>query len=185
MSSRDGVHFQRRRAAFIRPGMQRDRWVNRNNLPAWGILETTPPESPDVKELSIYATEGYYRGPATRLRRYTLRLDGFASINAGSEGGAFVTRPLLIDSTLAPASLTVNCSTSAAGSVAVEIQDDAGTPIPGFAVADCQPIVDDGTDLAIAWTKPSNWKQLSGRPIRLKFVLTDADVYSFKFSPTP
>jgi hypothetical protein len=37
----------------------------------------------------------------------------------------------------------LNYSTSAAGSVQVEIQDAAGNPLPGFRLADCQPLVGD------------------------------------------
>ncbi|HJN17837.1 MAG TPA: hypothetical protein QGH10_20220, partial [Armatimonadota bacterium] len=39
MTSRDGLNFRRWGEAFIRPGPQKERWVNRNNYPAWGIVE--------------------------------------------------------------------------------------------------------------------------------------------------
>ena len=40
MTSRDGLHFKRWSEAFLRPGLQPERWENRNNMTAWGILET-------------------------------------------------------------------------------------------------------------------------------------------------
>ncbi|MCP4642166.1 MAG: glycoside hydrolase family 43 protein, partial [bacterium] len=42
MTSRDGLSFKRWGEALIRPGLQPKRWVNRNNLTAWGIVETSP-----------------------------------------------------------------------------------------------------------------------------------------------
>ncbi len=40
MTSRDGLHFHRWQSAFLRPGLQESRWENRNNMIAWGMLET-------------------------------------------------------------------------------------------------------------------------------------------------
>jgi len=51
MSSRDGLHFDRRfLEAWIRPGLDpnRESWIHGNTAPAWGILETAP------GELSVY-----------------------------------------------------------------------------------------------------------------------------------
>ena len=49
---------------------------------AWGILEL--PEDPT--HLSVYASEAYYTGPDSRLRRFTYRADGFVSLHADSSG---------------------------------------------------------------------------------------------------
>ncbi|MCF6286179.1 MAG: LamG domain-containing protein, partial [Candidatus Hydrogenedentes bacterium] len=106
MTSRDGNHWNRWREAFIRPGAQDSRWVNRNNMTAWGMLQTAAflPDTPD--EYSLYSTEGYYVGPC-RLRRFTIRQDGFVSVHAGGEKGEFITKPLIFSDdpkvTVAPA----------------------------------------------------------------------------------
>jgi len=92
MTSRDGHTFTRWPEAFLRPGPQPDRWVNRNNMIAWGIVTTASDQPGAPEELSIYATEGYYRGDAVRLRRYTLRQDGFVSVHARASGGELVTK---------------------------------------------------------------------------------------------
>ena len=93
MTSRDGLRFHRWREALLPPGPDPTRWVNRNNMIAWGIARTASgdPNLPD--ELSIYSTEGYYVGPC-ELRRHTVRIDGFASVSASATGGEFTTRPL-------------------------------------------------------------------------------------------
>lgn len=125
ITSRDSYHFKRWLEAFQRPGPQRERWVNRNNMPAWGLMVTRSalPGCPD--EISFYSTEYYYmpKQPA-RLRRFTLRLDGFVSVNAPYSGGEVLTRPL----TLQGDRLQLNYATSAVGSVKVEVTDPRGNP---------------------------------------------------------
>jgi hypothetical protein len=106
MTSRDGNHWNRWREGFIRPGAQASRWVNRNNMTAWGMLFTpgSLPGTPD--EISLYSTEGYYVGPC-HLRRYTIRQDGFVSVHAGGVSGEFTTKPMVFaddpETTIAPA----------------------------------------------------------------------------------
>jgi hypothetical protein len=75
----------------------------------------------------------------------------------------------------------MNFSTSAAGSVQVEIQDASGKPIEGFAMADCPEIFGDRIEQVIAWKGGSHVSQLKGKPIRLRVVLKDADLYSIQF----
>lgn len=176
MSSRDGVSFHRWGEAFIRPGLQMDRWVQRNNMTAWGIVQTKSdvPGTPD--ELSLYASEGYC-GDMCRLRRYTIRLDGFVSVWSNSLGGEMVTKPL----TFAGDALEINFSTSAAGSVRVEIQDASGKPIPGFTLDDCPEIFGDRIDHVVFWKQGNGVTKLAGQPIRLRFVMKDADLYAIRF----
>lgn len=179
MTSRDGLTFKRWGEALIRPGLQPERWVNRNNMTAWGIVVTKPdvPGMPD--ELSIYSTESYYLGDSSKLRRFTSRVDGFVSLQAKSQVGEMVTRPLIFTGE----TLEINYSTSAAGSIRVEIQDAAGQPIPGFAIDDCPEIYGDQISRVVAWTAGSDVGKLAGQPIRLRFVMKDADLYSLRFHP--
>ena len=94
MTSRDGLTFDRWSDAFVRPGLQSERWVNRNNFVNWGIVETASgiPGTPDL--LTWYSVEGYYQGDDCQMRRYTLRQDGFVSVSAGLKGGEMLTKPL-------------------------------------------------------------------------------------------
>lgn len=174
MSSRDGKTFKRWGEALIRPGLQPARWVNRNNLIAWGLLETASdiPDAPH--ELSLYSTENYYRGASCRLRRFTVRLDGFVSVQAPLRGGDFVTKPLVFSGK----TLLLNFSTSAAGSIRIEVQDEEGKPLPGFTSSE---IVGDSVEYAVSWEHGGDLESLAGRPIRLRFVMKDADLYSIRF----
>jgi len=175
MSSRDGIHFNRWGEAFIRPGPRRDRWINRNNMPAWGLLQTQAgPGLPD--EISLFASEGYYT-PANRLRRLTVRVDGFVSVHAGFKGGQIVTKPL----TFKGRELAMNFSTSAAGSVAVEMQDETGKPLPGRSLKDCPDIYGDSIEQVVRWSDGSDVSRFAGKRVRLRFVLKDADLYAIRF----
>jgi len=183
MTSRDGKLFHRWNEAFVRPGQQPDRWVNRNNLPARGIVETAADVSGAPPELSLYATEGYYRGPATRLRRYTLRLDGFVSVSATPEGGEMITRPLLFAKSAERQKIWINFDTSAVGSIKCELQDIDGQPIPGFALGDCDEIYGDSLDRPLAWGGRDDISALADKPLRLRFVMQDADLYALQIRP--
>jgi len=111
------------------------------------------------------------------VRRYTLRLDGFVSIQAPMKGGELITKPLQF----AGRELSLNFSSSAAGEVRVEIQDADGRPLPGYALADCPPIFGDTIDRIVVWKGGSGVGSLAGKPVRLRFHLKDADIFSFKF----
>ncbi len=102
MCSRDGVNFSRWSEAFLRPGLQYERWINRNNMAAWGTVETAAAIPGLPPEISLYATEGYYSNQANKIRRLTLRLDGFVSVNAPFTGGSVTSKPLTFTATPKP-----------------------------------------------------------------------------------
>lgn len=171
ISSRDGVTWDRTfLEAFIRPGRDRQNWTDRNNTAAWGVHQTGP------DELSIYWAE-HFRHPTARVRRGTLRLDGFASVNAGYAGGELITRPLQFTGK----ALVINYATSAAGSLRVELQSETGAPLPGYRLEDCPEIYGDEIERVVAWQSGADVGHLAARPVRLRFVLKDADLYSIQF----
>ncbi len=181
MTSRDGLVFKRWPEAFIRPGpRERESWVYGDNFIFWQMVQTRSDlaDAPDV--ISLYATEGYWEGTDTAFRRYTIRIDGFVSLAAPAAGGEIITRPLVFDG----GNLALNFATSGAGSVQVEVQDADGTPIAGYTLADCPEIYGDHLHFVVRWNDVGgDLRELAGRPVRLRFVLRDADLYSFQFVP--
>ena len=177
MTSRDGRSFQRWQEAIIRPGLNADRWSNRSNYIWWGLVETETGLPGAGRELSLYTNERYYRGAGVKTRRYTYRLDGFVSLHAPYRGGSVQTRPFTFTGT----TLLLNVSTSAAGSVRVEIQDSLGRPVEGYEISSCPEIYGDGIEWVVEWKKGADVSRLQGEPIRLLFHLKDADLYSFHF----
>ena len=149
--------------AFIRPGLDPQRWGNRSNYAACGVMPTGP------GEMSIY------HGPAGR--RYTLRTDGFISLHAGNAGGTVTTKPF----TFVGAELSLNVATSAAGSVRVELRDEDDRPLPGRSLAEADEIVGDAIDQRVAWKDDGNVSAWAGRTVRLHVVMREADLYSLSF----
>ncbi len=186
MSSRDGETFHRWPEAVVRPGLQATRWINRNNLPAWGIVETKSDIPGAPNELSIYTTEDYYDGDSVKLRRHTWRLDGFVSIHAPYAGGEAVTKPVQftaekVGDESEAIQLMLNVSTSAAGSVQVELLE-AGEPLPGFTLAESDTIFADDIAMPVSWKGKTDVSALVGKAVSVRLVMKDADVYAMQFA---
>jgi len=173
MTSRDGLHWNRHfMEAFIRPGLDAENWTERNNMPAWGVVPTGP------NEISIYYSQ-HYRHATAHIKRGTLRTDGFVSVRADYAGGEMVTKPLIFQGN----KLALNYSTSAVGSIRVEIQHGDGTPIPGYSLQESIEVFGDEIARVVSWERGADVGQLTGQPVRLRFVMKDADVYSIQFRP--
>ena len=139
-------------------------------LPVLNVVQTSP------TEMSVYINRDYAQ-PTNHINRYTLRLDGFASVNAPYTGGEMVTRAF----TFSGKELEINYATSAAGGIRVELQDASGNAIPGFTLADAQEIIGDHIARIVSWKSGSSVAALAGKPVRLRFVMKDADLYSLRF----
>ncbi|MEN6427734.1 MAG: hypothetical protein ABFE13_20455 [Phycisphaerales bacterium] len=178
MSSRDGRTFDRWAEAFIRTGLNPDKWHNRSNYIWWGLVETESPLPGGGKELSLYTNESYYfEGKAARTRRYSCRIDGFVSVHASMTGGEVLSKPLLFEGD----ELVVNFSTSCAGGLRVGIMDLSGRSPAGYGLSQCPEIYGDAIDHTVKWQSGSDVSSLAGKPIRLRFALRDADLYAFGF----
>ncbi len=171
MSSRDGLHFERWEQAFIRPGTEPEVWTDRNNYPAWGMIQTAP------EEISLYWTE-HYRHPTMRLRRGTIRTDGFVSVHAGGGVGEMLTRPLMFSGER----LVVNYATDAVGWIRFELCDRAGVPIQGYSLVDSEALFGNEIEHTVCWGDRSDVSAVAGRPVRLRVRLQDADLYSIRFA---
>ena len=105
----------------------------------------------------------------------TLRLDGFVSVNAGEEKGTLTTKPLVFFGD----TLVVNAN-AAGGSLTVEALDPEGKVIDGFGTADCTPITADSVRHVVTWKRDPDCHLLQARPIKLRFHLKNAKLYSFE-----
>lgn len=178
MSSRDGRTFQRWNQVYLRPGGQlHGNWAYGDNYQGRGMIETPSALEGAPPELSFYVAEGHWRDGAKVIRRYTTRIDGFVSVHADRRGGDLLTRVLTFEGNR----LQLNLSTSAAGSVRVELQNPDGTPIEGFALDDCIEQIGDQLDRTVGWRGGRDVSRLAGHPIRLRLHLDDADVYALQF----
>ena len=178
LTSRDGERWDRRfMEAFIRPGREKRDWMNRSNMTAAGVVPTAP------DEISLYVVR-HYKFPSVHLERMVVRTDGFVSVHAGYFGGEMVTEPLIFQGE----NLVLNFATSAAGSIRVEIQDANGKTLPGFALEESPLIWGDEIEHTVRWershakaTSDKPLARIAGKPVRLRFVMKDADLYSLRF----
>ncbi len=106
------------------------------------------------------------------------------SVHAGYSGGELVTRPL----TFQGDTLVLNFATSAAGSIRIEIQDTEGDPLPGFAMEESPLLWGDEIEHKVRWershakaTSDKPLHRIAGKPVRLRLLMKDADLYSLRF----
>ena len=175
MTSRGGNRYARTfMGVFIRPGPGPSNWGSRSNYALRGVVQTGP------TEMSLYVNR-HYAQATWHVQRMTLRLDGFTSVRAPYQGGELLTRPLAF----CGRHLFLNYATSAAGSVRVEVQTASGNPVPGFALSDCREVFGDHVERGVAWKGHADLGALAGKPVRLRFAMKDADLYSLRFQKEP
>jgi len=179
ITSRDGRSFRVWPEAFVRPGPSPEHWFYGFGGTALNLFET-PSQSPGGHpEWSFYVQDhGAWFGPGTTYNRYSIRKEGFVSASALASGGSFVTRPLRFEG----AELKLNFATSATGSLRVEVQTLDGKPKPGFSLGECDELFGDFVSKKVTWTGEASLSSLSGKPVRLRFELKDADLFSLQFT---
>ncbi len=171
MTTRGGNKYDRTfMEGFIRPGIGLQNWVSRSNYPALNVVQTSP------VEMSVYVNQDYAQ-PTAHLHRYSLRIDGFTSVHAPYKGGELITKPFKFTGD----SLVLNFSTSAAGSVKVELLDINGEKIKGFELENNNELIGNEIEKLVTWKGNPDLTSLNNRPIRLHFVMKDADLYSIRF----
>ena len=175
LTSRGGNLYDRELSgAFLRPGIGLENWVSRSNYPACGVVRTGP------REMSFYVNQNYAQ-PTAELRRYSLRLDGLASLRAGREPGELLTRAL----TFSGDTLVLNMSTSAAGELRVELQGMDGAPLEGFGLEACIPQIGNELERRVSWRRgdstSSDLSEVAGSTVRLRISMSDADLFSLRF----
>jgi len=173
MAGRDGRTFTRWTEALIGEDAPQDRGGNRSNYMTWGLVRLPG----DERHYSVYATEAYYTGPDSRVRRFRFRIDGFVSVRASGGGGELLTKPVVFDGK----ELRINFSTAREGMLRIELQDADGDPIEGFRLDDCPAIRGDAIEHTVAWKQGTDVSRLAGTPVRLRVRIESGDLYSFSF----
>lgn len=174
MSSRDGLTFHRFDQAVIPQSAPQDRDGNRSNYMANGLLEL--PGRPD--EWSVYATEAYYAGPDSRLRRFVYRRDGFVALTGTGE-------TLLKPIRFSGDSLLLNYRCREGGTVKVEVCDESGSPVRGLSRDDCELLTGDFINHTLTWKSSDALQAVAGKSVRLKLILNKADVFALQFQAGP
>jgi len=108
----------------------------------------------------------------------TLRRDGFASMDAGSNTETLTTRPVTFQGKYL--FVNVDCPK---GELKVEVLNEDGEVIEPFAKNDCEPLSRDETMVQVNWDGKEDLADLAGKPVRFKFYLENGSLYSFWVSP--
>jgi hypothetical protein len=130
-------------------------------MTANGIIESSD------TEWSLYISE-HYRHADHRIRRLSVRKQGFASMHADAKGGEFTTHPLKFTGK----NLMLNYSTSAAGSIQIDALDESGK-----VVATMPELYGDDFE-----ANALDVSKLAGQTIQLRVKMTDADLYALRFA---
>jgi hypothetical protein len=194
-TSRDGVKWKRYdHRPFVALGMKGE-FDSKRIYMGYGIVPAKNQREIYMYYLGTSETHGWNRDdrnnrlltaagltpiePARAISRVVLRRDGFVSVYAPHTGGEFTT-PLL---RFAGEQLLLNVDTSSSGELRVEILDVQGKPIPNFSLNDCD-LVHTANEInrVVKWKGSTSVKDLAGKPVRLRFVMRDVDLYAFQFA---
>ena len=136
-------------------------YMGQNGRNWWNYTGDPPKKDPDAKP------------PKKGVGLATLRVDGFVSIDADAKGGTMTTRPFLFLGD----GLILNADAKG-GQITVEALGADGKPLAGFGLATSQPLTSDNVRHTLSWKGHKDLHQLQGKPIRLRFHLKNARIFS-------
>ena len=178
MSSRDGKNFRRFDEAWLTPGPEAGmNWVYGDCYPACGMVEIRDTDYPHADNLiAMFCTEGkgFAKSKPAKMYMYTTRLDGFASYKATYKPQKLTTKTFTFEGN----QLRLNFRTSGIGYVHIRVLDENDNFIEGFETCD---IFGDKVDRPVDFEN-GDISTLQGKPIKLEFNMSDAEIYSVIFT---
>ena len=203
MTSRDGLHWERpQREPLIPAGEPGSDWEG-GVYAGCGLVSLKPGKVSLLLGPKWHThNQGHYpderlKTPPNRgeLTLATWRQDGFIALEANSVG-SFTTAPLIFEGSR----LKLNAWTRFAGEIRVEVIDptadvytvlDSGNQYldfnsnsnaaPGYTLDECDPFSGDALDHIVTWGGNADLSRWVGQPIRLRFWMRRARLYSLQF----
>ena len=168
--SHDGKNWYRYGEAFLTPGYEEEHnWIYGDCYLAYNMIDS------GSEYYSLYTIDRHFSFGCPRpLNRYEIRKDGFACTMAGGEEAVLVTKPILFSGE----SLHLNFSTSAYGYIYVSILDQAGEKVLADESVE---VFGDNIDRKVIFRKDFTLSSLVHTPVRLKFRMRDAKLFSMQF----
>jgi hypothetical protein len=126
--------------------------------------------------------EGYRANRGIGLA--TLPVDGFVSLQAGYLPGVLTTWPLKFSGSslfLGMEATEVDEPTWPEHGIRVELLDEDGYVVPEFSRHESDGLLGSGQDEVATWNGKADVSLLSGRPVKLRFYMQFARLYSFQF----
>jgi len=112
------------------------------------------------------------------IARAAWRLDGMVSLHAADAEGVIETVPIEPEGDR----LFVNADVRT-GRLLVEMLDVEGDTVPGYDKSACLPLTSGAVRQEVKWRTESSLPK--GKPLRLRFHLTNGDLYSYVFERSP
>ncbi len=193
VSSRDGLHWDRTADRKLLVHLEP---TNNFQGHAFDSKMIYPASAPAIHDSKLWL---YYSGFTVPHNAYaddhdgciglaTTREDGFCSLDATSEG-VIVTKPfswkgatLWVNAAAQQEADTTHSDRLGSVGIRVQIEDEGGEPVPGFAIGQSTPCSGDQTEAKMTWNETSNLSDLDGRTVRLRFVLSYARLYAWRVS---
>ena len=161
MVSENGKDWCRFDKALITPGIECEKnWVYGDCYPAYGLSE-------DENHYKILLRKNQWSDACAEINEFNIRKDGFAYYNA--DYGEYVVE--LVPMILSGSNLYLNFSTSAAGSVYMQIESEDGEKITS-----CE-MFGDSVKREVSIDK-KELEKFVGKKVIIKFKMTDAKIYS-------
>lgn len=170
MCSRDGKNWHRFNEAFLTPGYENmHNWIYGDCYLSYNLIDSGK-EYYNMYTIDRKFSFGYSRP----LTRYEIRKDGFACLYADGEEKEVITKPFIYEGS----TLHLNFETSAYGYIFISILAESGNQISS---GESIEVFGNNIDRKVIFEDSSKISDYSGKPIRLKFRMRDARLYSMKF----
>ncbi|MBR3504012.1 MAG: hypothetical protein IKO07_07180 [Clostridia bacterium] len=170
MCSRDGKNWHRYNEAFLMPGYEDSHnWIYGDCYLAYGMIDS------GREFYNLYTIDRHFSfGCSKPLNRYEMRKDGFACYMAGGDEAEIVTKPVIFDG----ATLSLNFASSAYGYIYVSVLDEKGDAL---SKGESVEVFGDNIDRQVIFDNGFELSDCAGKPVRLKFRMRDAKLFSMKF----
>lgn len=175
MYSRDGKLWNRYNESFVTPGYEHENgaehnWCYGDCYLSYGMID-------DGQENYIFYDIGNHRSKNVPrpLIMYKVRKDGFACYMADGNEKVLVTKPLIFDGKCPH----INFTASPYGYIYMDILAEDGTPIEE---SESFEIFGDNIDRRILRKDGKDYAEFAGKPIRLRFRMLDAKLFSIQFA---
>jgi hypothetical protein len=180
IASRDGVSWQRySREPYVRPGLAGSDSANMVYMGTGFVVRGDEIWQYGTSYRTTHGdTAGREKQSDGVIYRYVQRVDGFVSLDFPGAGTRAVTGPVLVDG----AKLRVNLDPGALGELRVALIDaTTGRELPGFTLAECEPMRLNSTGAPVAWKSGSDLSSIRGRSVQLALTGSRAKVFSVRF----
>ena len=65
----------------------------------------------------------------------------------------------------------------------MELQAADGTPLPGFSLAECRPMIGNDLSMPVVWEQHSTLGALASQPVRVRVRLQEARLFALQVQP--